>query len=300
MTISSDRAYRLTRTEPGLSACQCFLSYQTILRLDKAPAAVIIDTHAHLTDSHLADTDHFLTMAREADVRAVLVIATTAEDSKKCIELSEHHVELRAAVGIHPNNCCQAAEHDWQTIEKLAQHPRVAALGETGLDKHWDDCPWDVQVDYFRRHLSLSRATDLPVVIHTRECADETLTILKDEAAKGPIQGVMHSFTGPAEVAHGCLELGLYISFAGMVTFKNAAEIREIAADVPEDRILVETDSPYLTPHPHRGKRPNHPAMVAHTLQCIADVRGLTAAAMAKITTENAVRLFGEWPDVSA
>lgn len=255
----------------------------------------IIDTHAHLTDSHFEALDDYLTLAREAGVDSVLTIATTAEDSKLCILQSEQHSAIRAAVGIHPNNCCQAKPDDWDEIVELCKHPRVAALGETGLDKYWDDCPWDVQVDYFRRHLALSRATNLPVVIHTRECAQETLELLRSESEQGPVLGVMHSFTGPMSVAEGCLELGLYISFAGMVTYKNAEEIREIAREVPPDRILVETDSPYLTPVPHRGKRPNHPALVRHTLEHVAEVRGIDPESLAKQTTENAERLFGSW-----
>ena len=198
-------------------------------------------------------------------------------------------------MGIHPNHCCQAEIDDWPAIEELAKHPRVAALGETGLDRYWDDCAWEVQVDYFRRHLKLSRETKLPVVIHTRECAEETLDLLRGEAELGPLRGVMHSFTGPQGVANGCLELGLYISFAGMVTFKNGEEIRAIAKTIPSDRLLVETDSPYLTPHPFRGKRPNHPANVAYTLACLAEVRGVSKTTLAAQTTDNAERLFGCW-----
>lgn len=257
---------------------------------------MIIDTHAHLTDKSLeADIEHFLAQARNADVRAILTVGTTLGSSQACIGLAEKFTEIRAAVGLHPNNCCQSQPEDWDAILELCHHPRVAALGETGLDRHWDDCPWEVQVDFFRRHLALSRETKLPVVIHTRDCAEETLDILREEAQRGPLRGVMHSFTGPPAVADGCLELGLYISFAGMVTYKNASDIREIAASIPDDRILVETDSPYLTPHPFRGKRPNHPALVAHTLRHLAEVRGVAAEWLAQQTTDNAQRLFGAW-----
>ena len=257
---------------------------------------MIIDTHAHLTDASLmADIEKFLELATAAGVRAMLSIGTTLDSSRGCVALAESFSAIRAAVGLHPNNCCRAAAGDWAAIRELCQHPRVAALGETGLDRHWDDCPWEVQVDYFRRHLALSRETELPVVIHTRECAEETLDILRQESKLGPLRGVMHSFTGPALVAEGCLELGLYISFAGMVTYKNAAEIREIARDIPAERILVETDSPYLTPHPLRGKRPNHPALVTHTLEQLAELRGVSKATLAEQTTRNAERLFGKW-----
>ncbi len=256
----------------------------------------IIDTHAHLTDaSLLGDIEQFLEQAQRAGVRSVLSIGTTLESSQGCVELAERFPSVRASVGLHPNNCCRAAAGDWQAICDLAQHPRVAALGETGLDRHWDDCPWEVQVDFFRRHLALSRTTGLPVVIHTRDCAEETLEILREESQQGPLLGVMHSFTGPQGVAQGCLELGLYISFAGMVTYKNADEIRDIAKSVPAERILVETDSPYLTPHPLRGQRPNHPALVAHTLKQLAELRGVTTEVLAQQTCDNAQRLFGPW-----
>ena len=257
---------------------------------------MIIDTHAHLTDVTLInEIARFLDEARAAGVGAVLSVGTTLATSKSAVHLAEQHAQIRAAVGLHPNNCCESKPEDWGEIELLCQHPRVAALGETGLDRHWDDCPWDTQIDYFRRHLALSRSTTLPVVIHTRDCAEETLELLESEAKLGAIRGVMHSFTGPAAVADGCLQLGLYISFAGMVTFKNAEEIREIAISIPSDRILVETDSPYLTPQPFRGKRPNHPALVAHTLRFLADLRGVSSETLAQQTTENAERLFGPW-----
>ncbi|HBE70154.1 MAG TPA: hydrolase TatD [Planctomycetaceae bacterium] len=261
----------------------------------------IVDTHAHLTDKNFVGRlPEFLETARNADVRSVLCVGTNIDDSHQGIALAEEHPEVRAAVGIHPNVCCQAGEGDWEQIIKLSSHPRVAAIGETGLDKYWDDCPWEVQVDYFRRHLQLSHETQKPIVIHTRDCAEETLEILRDSAAQtgqtsGQISGVMHSFTGPQSVADGCLDLGLYISFAGMVTFKNASEIADIAKRIPEDRILVETDSPYLTPAPQRGKRPNHPAMTRHTLEFIAGLREVSVEQMAASTTQNAFRLFGAW-----
>jgi TatD DNase family protein len=256
---------------------------------------VIIDTHAHLTDDQFGELDDFLNAATDAGVEGILTVATTASDSRRCIELSETFPQIRAAVGIHPNNCCQSTVGDWDAISELCRHPRVAALGETGLDRYWDDCPWDIQVDYFRRHLKLSRETGLPVVIHTRECGEECLELLRQEAKQGDLNGVMHSFTGSLEVAKGCLELGLYISFAGMVTFKNAESIRDVAKLIPTDRILVETDSPYLTPHPHRGRRPNSPAMVVHTLDTIAHLHSLSSKECAAITTRNAERLFGKW-----
>ena len=257
---------------------------------------VIVDTHAHLTDETLVSRlPEFLSLADDAGVKAILAVGTTRGCSSAAVSLAERYRQVRAAVGIHPNTCCQADEDDWSHIERLCRHERVAALGETGLDRHWDDCPWNTQVDYFCRHLALSMETELPVVIHTRECAEETLELLQEQARAGPLRGVMHSYTGSTEVALACVELGLYISFAGMVTFKNADELRQVAAAIPSDRILVETDSPYLTPHPHRGQRPNHPAMVVHTLNAVAKVRGVSAEVLERQTTENALQLFGAW-----
>ena len=257
---------------------------------------MVVDTHAHLADEQLADRiRHWLAEAAAVEVTAMLSVGTTVKSSQACVELAERFLSVRAAVGIHPNYCCLASEEDWAAVVELSKHPRVAALGETGLDRYWDDCPWETQVAYFRRHLQLSRETELPVVIHTRECAEETVAILRDEAKFGLLRGVMHSFTGPQAVADACLEFGLYISFAGMVTYKNADDLRAIAKRIPEDRILVETDSPYLTPHPFRGKKPNHPANVVHTLRCVAEVRGESYAEFARQTTANAERLFGSW-----
>ncbi len=257
---------------------------------------MIIDTHAHLTDESLvSQIPQLLRDAAAVDVRHILVVATDLATSQACIRLAENHRELRATVGIHPNYSCQANPGDWEAIESLAVHPRVAALGETGLDRYWKDCPWEVQVESFRKHIRLSRALNLPLVIHTRDCSAEMLRFLQSESADGPLRGVMHSFTGSWEVAKGCVELGLYISFAGMVTYKNADDIRTVATQIPGDRLLVETDCPYLTPHPHRGQRPNQPAMIVHTLKTIADIRATSVEQLALQTTSNAQDLFGAW-----
>jgi TatD DNase family protein len=261
---------------------------------------MLIDTHAHLTHPSLLERiDDFLMQAREVGLVGILTVGTTLEDSEGCVALAKRFDWVRAAVGLHPNNCCQSEPEDWQRIIDLCSNPEVVAIGETGLDRYWDDCPWETQVDYFRRHIRLSRETGLPIVIHTRDCAEETLEILQREAEGRSLQGVMHSFTGSIQVAQGCLELGLYISFAGMATFKNAAEIRQVAARIPRDRILIETDSPYLTPHPFRGQRPNHPALVKYTCASLAELRQVEPVELAVQTTENARRLFHCWQNQS-
>ena len=182
---------------------------------------------------------------------------------------------------------------DWATIVALAAAPRVVALGETGLDRHWDLTPFPQQEDYFARHLALSRQTGLPLIIHCREAEVDVVRMLRaDFDRHGPVRGVMHSFTGDGPTAAACLEMGLYISFAGMVTYKSAADLRAVAATIPVDRLLVETDCPYLAPVPVRGQR-NEPAYVAHTAALLAQVRGVPVADLAEQTTKNARMLFG-------
>ncbi len=176
---------------------------------------------------------------------------------------------------------------------KLVKHPRVRAIGETGLDNYWKEAPLDLQQDYFARHLQLSRQTGHPFIVHMRESSEEILVMLREEAKRGPLHGVMHSFTGDWQLAQTCLDLGMYLSFAGMVTFKNGADLRAVAKRVPADRILVETDCPYLSPEPFRGKRPNEPARVQFTAKLLAETRGVPYAEFCKQTTENARRLFG-------
>jgi len=257
---------------------------------------MLIDTHAHLAYPQLLESiDEVLERAGQAGLSGILCVGTTLEDSRQCVELAGRFEMLRAAVGLHPNNCCQAEEGDWEQIVALSQNPAVVALGETGLDRYWDDCPWEVQLNFLRRHIQLSRATGLPIVIHMRDCAEEMLSVLQGEANDGPFPGVMHSFTGTKEIARGFLDLGLYISFSGMITFKNSAELRLVASDIPLDRLLVETDSPYLTPHPFRGQRPNRPDLVAHTVASLAELFGLTVEQVSHQTTQNALALFTRW-----
>ena len=254
----------------------------------------IIDTHAHLTDASFADClPRVLENARSAGLVKIGVIGFDAATSRHACELAERYPDiLYASVGIQPNSVAEALEGDWTMVEALASHPSVRALGETGLDLYWKDTPFALQQDYFERHIELSKSSGLPLVIHLRETGREIVDQLTPHGAAGPINGVMHSFTGDMATCRDCLDLGLYISFAGMVTFKKSDELREIAAFVPADRILIETDSPYLSPEPHRGKRPNEPARVVHTLEVLAKVRGVKYAELAEQTTSNAKRLF--------
>jgi TatD DNase family protein len=252
----------------------------------------LFDTHAHLDQEEFdADRPEMIARARQAGVMTIMAVGATAASSEACVALAAAEEGVFAAVGIQPNYCAQAAAEDWQRVLELVGRPRVVALGETGLDRYWDYTPFDVQQDYFDRHLRLSQQTGLPFIVHTRESDADVLAMLREAWARGPLAGVMHSFTGSRETAAECLELGLYISFAGMVTFKKSDTLREVAKTIPGDRILIETDSPYLSPHPLRGKR-NEPAHLVHTAECLARERGQSLDEFAAQTTANARRLF--------
>ena len=252
----------------------------------------LIDTHAHLDQEEFdADRDAVIERAHAAGVEAIVAIGVTAASSAAVVDLAAQHSGVYAAVGIQPNYTAEAQPDDWQQIVALVGRPKVVAIGETGLDRHWDYSPFDVQQDYFDRHLRLAQERDLPFVVHTRESDADVLAMLREARQRGPLRGIMHSFTGTAETAAECVALGLHISFAGMVTFKKSDALRTVAATVPADRILVETDSPYLSPHPLRGKR-NEPANVVYTAACLAAVRGQPPEEFAALVTANARALF--------
>ncbi|MFL5329037.1 MAG: TatD family hydrolase [Gemmataceae bacterium] len=253
-----------------------------------------IDTHAHLTDDRLlSQIGEVLQRAKVAEVERMVCVATTASDAVQSIELARKYTHISATVGIHPNHAAEAKPGDWDEIVRLAADPTVVALGETGLDRHWDFTPFALQEDYFARHLVLSRTTGKPVVIHCREAEADVVRMLRaDFEQHGPIRGVLHSFCGSWATAEAGLEMGLYISFAGMLTYKTAGDVRAVAAKVPTDRLLVETDCPYLAPVPHRGMT-NEPAFVAHTAARLAEVRGVPLQHIAELTRANACGLFG-------
>jgi TatD DNase family protein len=253
----------------------------------------LFDTHTHLDDEQFdAQLDAVLDRAQQAGVCGLVAVGTTAAASEKCVGLARRYAMIYAAVGIQPNCGALAAAGDWERIVELAGAAKVVALGETGLDRYWDHTPWATQQELFERHLRLSQQTDLPVIIHMRDCGAELLSMLRDARARGPLTGVMHSFTGDAATAAECLVLGLHISFSGMITFPKSAGLRDIARCIPADRILIETDAPYLSPHPHRGQRPNEPARIIHTARCLAEARGVALETFAAQTTDTARRLF--------
>jgi TatD DNase family protein len=238
----------------------------------------LFDTHAHLDDDQFKDDlTAVIEHAVASGVARIITIATTADSSAACIDLATRYPALLATVGIQPNVVAKAATGDWDRIRQM--------------DRHWDYTPFADQEDYFARHLHLARERRLPVVIHCREAEADVVPMLREDFDRfGPLRGVMHSFTGDLQTARACLEMGLYISFAGMLTYKNAQALREVAFQLPRDRLLVETDSPYLAPV--RGRR-NEPAYVVHTLECLAKGHGVEPAEMAAQTTRNARQLFG-------
>jgi TatD DNase family protein len=253
----------------------------------------LFDTHAHL-DQPEFDDDRAEVIARavHAGVKNIIAIGISADTSQVCVDLAAEFDGVHAAAGMQPNYLAEAQSDDWDRIVALVNRPGVVAIGETGLDRHWDFTPFEMQQDYFDRHILLSQQCGLPFIVHMRDCDADILLMLREAYQRGPLNGVMHSFTGSQAMADECLAMGLYISFAGMVTYKKSADLRAIAASVPADRILVETDSPYLSPEPVRKIKRNEPAHVRHTAAGLAEVRGMTLGEFAALTTANAKRLF--------
>jgi TatD DNase family protein len=255
----------------------------------------LIDTHSHLFDDHfLKDLPAVLERAAAAGLERVVCLGIDRESSLESVRIAQTFPIVVAAVGIQPNHVAEVKAGDWEEIARLAEtESRVIAIGETGLDRYWDRAPFPLQEEYFARHIELARRLGKPFVIHCREAEADIVKVLRMEFANhGPVHAVMHSFSGDLATAQACLEMGLYISFAGMVTYPNAQNLRDIAKDVPLDRLLVETDCPYLAPQPVRGKR-NEPGYVAHTATLLAEVKGVPVAVIEDHTTRNAKALFG-------
>lgn len=251
---------------------------------------MLIDSHCHLDFDDLAGRlPAVLARMEENGVGAAVCVGVTLEDWPRVRALAEADARLFATVGVHPEYAdCQEADVD--TLCRLAAHPRVVAIGETGLDYHWQKERPEWQRERFRTHIRAARRAGLPLVVHTRDAADDTLRLLEEEGA-GDVSGVMHCFTEDWQVAERALALGFYLSFSGIVTFRNAAQVRDVAQRAPLTRLLVETDAPYLAPVPYRGK-PNEPAYVRHVAEEVARLRGMPFAELAAATTDNFLRLF--------
>ncbi len=255
---------------------------------------MLIDSHCHLEYKGLVeDQQGVLARARDAGVGGFLSISTRQREWGQVIATAEREADVWASVGIHPHQADAHADLGEAALLEAAAHPRVIAIGETGLDYYYDHSDRNMQKELFRRHISVSRETGLPLIIHTRDAEDDTFAILADEMEKGAFPALIHCFTASAGFGRKVLDLGLTISLSGIVTFKNATDLQAVAAELPEDRILVETDAPFLAPVPHRG-RVCEPAFTADTARFVAGIRGTTPEALAKTTTRNFFRLFGK------
>ncbi|WP_070121528.1 TatD family hydrolase [Bacillus marinisedimentorum] len=253
---------------------------------------MLFDTHTHLNAEQFdEDRQEVIQRALDAGVSRMVVVGFDRKTIPEAIEMAETHDFIYAAVGWHPVDAIDMTDEDLDQIEKLAEHPRVVAIGEIGLDYHWDKSPKDVQQEVFRRQIRLARKVKLPIVIHNRDATQDVIDILKEENA-AEVGGIMHCFSGSPEIAREAVDMDFYISLGGPVTFKNAKKPKEVAVDIPLERLLVETDCPYLAPHPNRGKR-NEPAYVKLVAEQIADLKGLSYEEVAKKTSDNARQLFG-------
>jgi len=253
---------------------------------------MLIDSHCHLDfDVLSADIDGVLARTRAAGVTGMVTISTRVKEFARITAIAEAHDNVWCSVGTHPHHADEELDISVADLVRLAAHPKCVAIGEAGLDYHYDSPPRDAQETGFRRHIAASRETQLPLVIHAREADRDIGDILEEESGKGSFPFVLHCFSSGAELARRGLALGGYLSFSGILTFKNAEEIREVAAFAPADRILVETDAPYLAPVPHRGQS-NEPSFVRFTAERLADVRGVSLDELAAQTTSNFAELF--------
>jgi TatD DNase family protein len=251
---------------------------------------MLFDTHVHLnSDRYKDDINQVINRALDRGVCKMLVVGYDAASNTRAIQLAEAHDAIYAAVGIHPSDARSASSQGWEVLRKQLAHPKVVALGECGLDYYHDTSFNDVQHAVFKYQLALAKALDMPVVVHVRESIDDTYAMLRKYGAG--VGGVIHCYSGSACEMAQFLDLGFYIGLDGPVTFKNAHEVQEVAKKVPLDRLLLETDAPYLTPHPYRGKR-NEPAHVVYVAEKIAELRGMSYKEVCRVTTENGLRLF--------
>lgn len=251
---------------------------------------MLIDTHCHLFDEQFSDdVEAVIENAREFGVTGFVVPAVDLRTSEEAIRLAERFEGVYAAVGIHPESLKDLPDSVFDEVESLAKHDKVVAIGEIGLDYYWDVAPRPFQQEVFSRQIELASRVNLPIIIHNRDATEDTVQLVL--CAPDGVNGVMHCFTGSVETAKQCMQKGFYISFGGPVTFKNAVNVARTAAEIPDEWLLVETDSPYLSPHPYRGKR-NEPSRVKVVAEKLAELRGQTVETIMDITSQNARRLF--------
>ncbi|ASE35270.1 TatD family deoxyribonuclease [Mammaliicoccus sciuri] len=252
---------------------------------------MLIDTHVHLNaDQYDEDLQEVIDRALEEGIDRMFVVGFDTNTIERTMKLIDQYDFIYGIIGWHPVDAIDCTEERLQWIEELSKHPKIIGIGEMGLDYHWDKSPKDIQKEVFRKQIALAKRVQLPIIIHNREATQDCVDILKEENAS-EVGGIMHSFSGSNEIADEILKMNFYISLGGPVTFKNAKQPKEVAQHVPLDRLLVETDAPYLSPHPYRGKR-NEPARVKLVAEQIAELRGISYEEVCKATTENAERLF--------
>lgn len=259
---------------------------------------MLIDTHCHLDFPDFeAERDDIVARAHAAGVRQMITISTRVRKFPTILAIAEKYPSVFCSVGTHPHNADEELDIPVSELIELSTHPRVVAIGEAGLDYYYDNAPRDAQIVGLRNHIAAARETGLPLVIHSRSADEDMAAILTEETGKGAFPFLLHCFSSGPELARIGVALGGYVSFSGILTFPKSEELREIAKTVPLERMLVETDAPYLAPKPYRGKR-NEPAYVAHTASVLADTVGISVDEMARITTDNAFRIFSKMPRV--
>jgi TatD DNase family protein len=253
---------------------------------------MLVDSHCHLDFPEFApELDAVMARARAADVVTCVTIGTKLSTFERTHAIAKRYTDVWCTIGSHPHEAKGEPLENPQSLLDAVRQPKVVGIGETGLDFYYEHSPREAQARNFRAHIAAARETDLPLIVHTRDADEETIAILEDEMAKGAFRGLIHCFTGSQKLADAALAMGFYISASGIATFKNSGQLRGILETVPLDRLLVETDAPYLAPVPHRGKR-NEPAFVAHTAAAVAELKGVSGEALAQATTENFFRLF--------
>ncbi|UXC32590.1 TatD family hydrolase [Bacillus safensis] len=252
---------------------------------------MLFDTHAHLNaEQYNEDLEQVIERAKSEKVEKIVVVGFDRPTITRAMELIEEYDFIYAAIGWHPVDAIDMTDEDLAWIKDLSQHEKVVAIGEMGLDYYWDKSPKDVQKEVFRRQIALAKEVNLPIVIHNRDATEDVVTILKEEGA-AEVGGIMHCFTGSLETAKVCMDMNFYISFGGPVTFKNAKKPKEVVKEIPSNRLLIETDCPYLTPVPFRGKR-NEPSYVKYIAEQIAELREISFEELAELTTKNAKKVF--------
>lgn len=261
---------------------------------------MLVDSHCHLDFPDFAEERAAVVQrALAAGVGRMVTISTRVKRFPGVLEVAEAFDEVFCSVGTHPHNAAEELDITAEDLIRLSQHPKVVAIGEAGLDYHYDKSPRDAQAQGFRTHIAAARATGLPLVIHARSADEDMAAILEEETGTGAFPFILHCFSSGAALARTGVKLGGYVSFSGIVTFRNSQDLRDIAMEVPRDRLLVETDAPYLAPIPMRGKR-NEPAYVAHTARVLGETIGVDADEIAAITTDNFFRLFTKMPRPAA